>query len=51
MVDTNGIGGVQLYNEKSRTKRFGIAVVPDVVSYNSFIPAWMSMPWTAISNR
>ncbi|GEM_PF-3137328 len=36
MVDTNGIGGVQLYNEKSRTNRFGIAVVSDVVSYNSF---------------
>ena len=36
MVDTNGIGGVQLYNEKSRTNRFVIAVVSDVVSYNSF---------------
>lgn len=36
MVDTNGIGGVPLNGEKSRTNRFGIAVVPDVVSYNSF---------------
>lgn len=36
MVDTNGIGGVPLNGMKSRTNRFGIAVVPDVVSYNSF---------------
>ncbi|WP_336221747.1 fimbria/pilus outer membrane usher protein [Citrobacter amalonaticus] len=36
MVDTNGIGGVPLNGEKSRTNSFGIAVVPDVVSYNSF---------------
>lgn len=36
MVDTNGIAGVPLNGSKSRTNRFGIAVVPDVVSYNSF---------------
>lgn len=36
MVDTNGIDGVPLNGKKSRTNRFGIAVVPDVVSYNSF---------------
>lgn len=36
MVDTNGIGGVPLNGKKARTNSFGIAVVPDVVSYNSF---------------
>lgn len=36
MVDTNGIGGVPLNGKKSRTNGYGIAVVPDVVSYNSF---------------
>ncbi|WHP31889.1 fimbria/pilus outer membrane usher protein [Trabulsiella odontotermitis] len=36
MVDTNGIGGVPLNGERSRTNSAGIAVVPDVVSYNSF---------------
>lgn len=36
MVDTNGIGGVPLNDNRARTNRFGIAVVPDVVSYNSF---------------
>lgn len=36
MVDTNGIAGVPLNGQKARTNLFGIAVVPDVVSYNSF---------------
>lgn len=36
MVDTNGIGGVPLNDKRSRTNSFGIAVVPDIVSYSSF---------------
>ncbi|NDJ55755.1 fimbria/pilus outer membrane usher protein [Enterobacteriaceae bacterium 4M9] len=36
MVDTNGIGGVPLNNGKATTNNFGIAVVPDIVSYNNF---------------
>lgn len=36
MVDTNGIGGVPLNNGKAVTNHFGIAVVPDIVSYNNF---------------
>ncbi|BDH44591.1 fimbrial protein SteB [Salmonella enterica subsp. enterica serovar Choleraesuis] len=36
MVDTNGISGVPLNNGQARTNAFGIAVVPDVVSYTSF---------------
>ena len=36
MVNTNGIGDVPLNDGKSRTNNFGIAVIPDIVSYNSF---------------
>ncbi|WP_058910660.1 fimbria/pilus outer membrane usher protein [Entomohabitans teleogrylli] len=36
MVSTNGIDDVPLNDGKSRTNYFGIAVVPDIVSYNSF---------------
>ncbi|MBV4414028.1 fimbria/pilus outer membrane usher protein [Enterobacteriaceae bacterium YMB-R22] len=36
MVDTSGIGGVPLNRGMARTNSFGIAVVPDIVSYNSF---------------
>ncbi|MCS3430281.1 fimbria/pilus outer membrane usher protein [Klebsiella sp. BIGb0407] len=36
MVNTNGVGDVPLNDGKSRTNNFGIAVVPDIVSYNSF---------------
>ena len=36
MVDTNGISGVPLNGQTARTNLFGIAVVPDVVSYYSF---------------
>ena len=36
MVDTNGIAGVPLNGKQARTNSLGIAVVPDVVSYNSF---------------
>ncbi|WP_075181467.1 fimbria/pilus outer membrane usher protein [Pantoea sp. 1.19] len=36
MVDTNGIADVPLNDKRSRTNRFGIAVVPDIVSYNRF---------------
>lgn len=36
MVNTNGVGDVPLNDGLSRTNRFGIAVIPDIVSYNSF---------------
>lgn len=36
MVSTNGISDVPLNNSQSRTNSFGIAVIPDIVSYNSF---------------
>ena len=36
MVNTNGVGDVPLNDGRSRTNSFGIAVIPDIVSYNSF---------------
>lgn len=36
MVDTDGVANVPLNGEQAHSNRFGIAVVPDVVSYHSF---------------
>lgn len=36
MVDTDGVAGVPLNGNRVHSNRFGIAVVPDIVSYNSF---------------
>lgn len=36
MVNTNGVSDVPLNDGKSTTNAFGIAVVPDIVSYSSF---------------
>jgi len=36
MVNTNGVADVPLNRGKSTTNSFGIAVIPDIVSYNSF---------------
>lgn len=36
MVDTGGVAGVPLNGKQARTNLFGIGVVPDVASYNSF---------------
>lgn len=36
MVDTDGVANVPLNCEQAHSNRFGIAVVPDIVSYHSF---------------
>ena len=36
MVDTGGVANIPLNGRRTTTNRFGIGVVPDVVSYNSF---------------
>lgn len=36
MVDTDGVANVPLNGQQAHSNRFGIAVVPDIVSYNSF---------------
>nr|WP_314425846.1 fimbria/pilus outer membrane usher protein [uncultured Erwinia sp.] len=36
MVDTGSVTGIPLNNKQTRTNLFGIGVVPDVASYNSF---------------
>lgn len=36
MVDTDGVAGVPLNGDRVHSNGFGIAVVPDIVSYNSF---------------
>lgn len=36
MVDTDGVANVPLNGEQAHSNRYGIAVVPDIVSYNSF---------------
>jgi outer membrane usher protein PapC len=36
MVDTDGVANVPLNGQRVHSNRFGIAVVPDVVSYHSF---------------
>lgn len=35
VVDTEGVADVPLNHQRARTNRFGIAVLPDVMSYNS----------------